>query len=230
MSEQGFSFAKEWFENSVIEKYSYNFRWMGIPIIQYPQDIVAMQEIIYELKPDLIIETGVAHGGSIVFYASLLELNALDGGPNNAKIIGIDIDIRAHNLSKLEKHSMFSRMELIEGSSVSEDVVNKVYEIAKGFNKILLILDSNHTEEHVLSELWAYSDLVSIGSYCVVFDTVIEDLPDELHSDRPWGKGNNPKSAVFKFLAKNSNFVIDAGIDEKIQISVAPSGYLKRVN
>ena len=222
--------AQEWFENSVIEKYSYNFRWMGIPIIQYPQDIVAMQEIIYELKPDLIIETGVAHGGSIVFYASLLELNALDGGPNNAKIIGIDIDIRAHNLSKLEKHSMFSRMELIEGSSVSEDVVNKVYEIAKGFNKILLILDSNHTEEHVLSELWAYSDLVSIGSYCVVFDTVIEDLPDELHSDRPWGKGNNPKSAVFKFLAKNSNFVIDAGIDEKIQISVAPSGYLKRVN
>ena len=222
--------AQEWFENSVIEKYSYNFRWMGIPIIQYPQDIVAMQEIIYELKPDLIIETGVAHGGSIVFYASLLELNALDGGPNNAKIIGIDIDIRAHNLSKLEKHSMFSRMELIEGSSVSEDVVNKVYEIAKGFNKILLILDSNHTEEHVLSELWAYSDLVSIGSYCVVFDTVIEDLPDELHFDRPWGKGNNPKSAVFKFLAKNSNFVIDAGIDEKIQISVAPSGYLKRVN
>ena len=230
MDENTKSQKDEWFKTSVIEKYSYNFRWMGIPIIQYPQDIVAMQEIIYELKPDLIIETGVAHGGSIVFYASLLELNALDGGPNNAKIIGIDIDIRAHNLSKLEKHSMFSRMELIEGSSVSEDVVNKVYEIAKGFNKILLILDSNHTEEHVLSELWAYSDLVSIGSYCVVFDTAIEDLPDELHSDRPWGKGNNPKSAVFKFLAKNSNFVIDAGIDEKIQISVAPSGYLKRVN
>ena len=222
--------AQEWFENSVIEKYSYNFTWMGIPIIQYPQDIVAMQEIIYELKPDLIIETGVAHGGSIVFYASLLELNALDGGPNNAKIIGIDIDIRAHNLSKLERHSMFSRMQLIEGSSVSEDVVNKVYEIAKGFNKILLILDSNHTEEHVSSELDAYAKLVSVGSYCVVFDTVIEDLPDPLHSDRPWGKGNNPKTAVYKFLANNSNFVIDSAIDEKIQISVAPSGYLKRVN
>ena len=222
--------AQEWFENSVIEKYSYNFRWMGIPIIQYPQDIVAMQEIIYDLKPDLIIETGVAHGGSIVFYASLLELNALDGGPNNAKIIGIDIDIRAHNLSKLEKHSMFSRMQLIEGSSVSEDVVNKVYEIAKGFNKILLILDSNHTEEHVSSELDAYAKLVSVGSYCVVFDTVIEDLPDSLHLDRPWGKGNNPKTAVYKFLADNSNFVIDSAIDEKIQISVAPSGYLKRVN
>ena len=222
--------AQEWFENSVIKKYSYNFRWMGIPIIQYPQDIVAMQEIIYDLKPDLIIETGVAHGGSIVFYASLLELNALDGGPNNAKIIGIDIDIRAHNLSKLEKHSMFSRMQLIEGSSVSEDVVNKVYEIAKGFNKILLILDSNHTEEHVSSELDAYAKLVSVGSYCVVFDTVIEDLPDSLHLDRPWGKGNNPKTAVYKFLADNSNFVIDSAIDEKIQISVAPSGYLKRVN
>ena len=222
--------AQEWFENSVIEKYSYNFRWMGIPIIQYPQDIVAMQEIIYELKPDLIIETGIAHGGSIVFYASLLELNAMAGGPRNAKVVGIDIDIRAHNLISLEKHSMFPRMELIEGSSVSKEIVKKVHEIAKGFKKILLILDSNHTEEHVLSELWAYSDLVSIGSYCVVFDTAIEDLPDELHSDRPWGKGNNPKSAVFKFLAKNSNFVIDAGIDEKIQISVAPSGYLKRVN
>lgn len=222
--------AQEWFENSVIEKYSYNFRWMGIPIIQYPQDIVAMQEIIYELKPDLIIETGVAHGGSIVFYASLLELNALDGGPNNAKIIGIDIDIRAHNLISLEKHSMFPRMELIEGSSVSEDVINRVYEIAKGFTKILLILDSNHTEEHVSSELDAYAKLVSVGSYCVVFDTVIEELPDSLHSDRPWGKGNNPKTAVYKFLANNSNFVIDSAIDEKIQISVAPSGYLKRVN
>ena len=222
--------AQEWFENSVIEKYSYNFRWMGIPIIQYPQDIVAMQEIIYDLKPDLIIETGIAHGGSIVFYASLLELNAMAGGPRNAKVVGIDIDIRAHNLISLEKHSMFPRMELIEGSSVSKEIVKKVHEIAKGFKKILLILDSNHTEEHVLSELWAYSDLVSIGSYCVVFDTVIEDLPDELYFDRPWGKGNNPKSAVFKFLAKNSNFVIDAGIDEKIQISVAPSGYLKRVN
>jgi cephalosporin hydroxylase len=224
------SSAQEWFENSVVGKYSYNFKWMGIPIIQYPQDIVAMQEIIYDLKPDLIIETGIAHGGSIVFYASLLELNAISGGPKNAKIIGIDIDIRAHNLAKLETHSMFSRMELIEGSSVSDDVVKKVHSISKDFNKVLLILDSNHTEEHVLSELWAYSDLVSIGSYCVVFDTVIEDLPDKLHSDRPWGKGNNPKSAVFKFLAKNSNFVIDSAIDEKIQISVAPSGYLKRVN
>lgn len=222
--------AQEWFENSVIEKYSYNFSWMGIPIIQYPQDIVVMQEIIYDLKPDLIIETGIAHGGSIVFYASLLELNALDGGPNNAKIIGIDIDIRTHNLSKLEKHSMFSRMQLIEGSSVSEDVINKVYEMAKGFNKILIILDSNHTEEHVSSELEAYAKLVSVGSYCVVFDTVIEDLPDLLHSDRPWGKGNNPKTAVYKFLANNSNFVIDSAIDEKVQISAAPSGYLKRVN
>jgi len=224
------SSAQKWFENSVVEKYSYNFKWMGIPIIQYPQDIVAMQEIIYDLKPDLIIETGIAHGGSIVFYASLLELNAISGGPKNAKIIGIDIDIREHNLAKLEAHSMFSRMELIEGSSVSDDVVKKVHSISKDFNNVLLILDSNHTEEHVLSELWAYSDLVSIGSYCVVFDTVIEDLPDKLHSDRPWGKGNNPKSAVFKFLAKNSNFVIDSAIDEKIQISVAPSGYLKRVN
>ena len=221
--------AHKWLKESAIEKYCYNFKWMGVSIIQYPQDIVAMQEIIYDLKPDLIIETGVANGGSIVFYASLLELNALDGGPNNAKIIGIDIDIRAHNLSKLERHSMFSRMQLIEGSSVSEDVVNKVYEIAKGFNNILLILDSNHTEEHVSSELDEYAKLVSVGSYCVVFDTAIEDLPDSLHSNRPWGKGNNPKTAVYKFLEDNSNFVIDSAIDEKIQISAAPSGYLKRV-
>jgi cephalosporin hydroxylase len=230
MSEQGFSLAKEWFKDSVKEKYSYNFKWMGTSIIQYPQDMVAMQEIIYELKPDLIIETGIAHGGSIVFYASLLELNAMAGGPRNAKVVGIDIDIRGHNLISLEKHSMFPRMELIEGSSVSEDIINRVYEIAKGFTKILLILDSNHTEEHVSFELDAYAKLVSVGSYCVVFDTVIEDLPDSLHSDRPWGKGNNPKTAVYKFLANNSNFVIDSAIDEKIQISVAPSGYLKRVN
>ena len=230
MDENTKSQKDEWFKTSVIEKYSYNFRWMGIPIIQYPQDIVAMQEIIYELKPDLIIETGIAHGGSIVFYASLLELNAIDGGPKNAIVVGIDIDIRAHNLAKLEKHSMFSRMVLLEGSSVSEDIIKKVHEIAKGFNKILVILDSNHTEEHVLAELRAYSNLVSRGSYCVVFDTAIEDLPDELHSERSWGKGNNPKSAVFKFLAENANFKIDKTIDDKIQISVAPSGYLKRVN
>jgi len=224
------SLRDAWFLNSVEQRYSYQFKWMGIPIIQYPKDIVAMQEIIYDLKPDLIIETGIAHGGSIVFYASLLELNAIDGGPKNAKVIGIDIDIRVHNLAKLKTHSMFSRMELIEGSSVSEDVVKKVHLISKDYRTVLLILDSNHTEEHVLSELIAYSDLVSIGSYCVVFDTVIDDLPDSLHSDRPWGKGNNPKTAVFKFLADNSNFVIDSQIDEKIQISVAPSGYLKRVN
>jgi cephalosporin hydroxylase len=230
MRSQKKSLAYKWLKKSAIEKYCYNFKWMGIPIIQYPQDIVAMQEIIYDLKPDLIIETGIAHGGSIVFYASLLELNAISGGPKNAKIIGIDIDIRAHNLAKLETHSMFSRMELIEGSSVSDDIVKKVHSLSKDFNKVLLILDSNHTEEHVLSELMAYTELVSIGSYCVVFDTVIDDLPDSMHSDRPWGKGNNPKTAVFKFLADNSNFVIDSEIDEKIQISVAPSGYLKRIN
>jgi cephalosporin hydroxylase len=222
--------AQAFLRKSVVPKYSYNFTWMGRPIIQYPQDIVAMQEIIWATKPDLILETGVAHGGSLIFSASMLELNALSGGPMNAEVLGIDIDIRSHNREAIEKHPMFRRISMIEGSSIAQETIDKVKFKAVGKQRILVCLDSNHTHEHVLAELEAYAPLVSIGSYCVVFDTLIEDMPDGTYSDRPWGPGNNPKTAVWKYLKDHPEFEIERRIDHKLMISVAPEGYLKRIN
>jgi cephalosporin hydroxylase len=216
--------AKAFLDESAQAKYSYNFSWMGRPIIQYPQDIVAMQEIIWSVKPDLIIETGIAHGGSLIFYASMLELLGGEG-----KVIGIDIDIREHNRREIENHPMFKRITMIEGSSIDEDVVEQVHALAQGKKRVLVSLDSLHTHDHVLGELNAYSHLVTPGSYCVIFDTMVEDLPDESFADRPWGKGNNPKTAVWKFLEGNDRFVIDKEIENKLLITVCPDGYLKCV-
>ena len=230
--------SSDFMEESVSSQYSYNFEWLSRPIIQYPQDIVATQEIIWKVKPDLIIETGIAHGGSLVLSASLLALldyceasekqTLLDPANPNRMVIGVDIDIREHNLEALNKHPMRKRMHLIEGSSIDSTVIDKVHEMSKGYKRVMVFLDSNHTHEHVLAELEAYSSLVSSGSYCVVFDSVIEDLPNELSNDRPWGKGNNPKTALREFLEKNSDFTIDRSIQDKILISVAPDGYLIR--
>ncbi len=206
-------------------QYSYNFKWMGRPVIQYPQDIMAMQEIIWEVQPDLIIETGIAHGGSLILYASLLELIG------KGEVLGIDIDIRAHNKAAIEEHPMYKRINMIEGSSVANDIIEKVKQAAAGKEKILVVLDSNHTHEHVLAELEAYAPLVSVGSYIVVFDTIVENLPADYMPGlkRPWGLGDNPMSAAKSFLASNDSFVVDEQIDNKIMISVAPEGYLKRI-
>ena len=215
---------------STLPAYSYNFSWLGRPIIQYPQDIVAMQEIIFRTKPDFIIETGIARGGSLIFYASMLELLAACGGYADATVLGIDIDIRAHNHKAIEEHPMFKRIKMIEGSSIAPDIISQVQEIAKPHKKILVCLDSNHTHDHVLAELNAYAGLTSVGSYCVVFDTIVEDLPDELFPDRPWGRGNNPKTAVHEFLKNHMEFEIDKSIQNKLMITVAPDGYLKRIS
>jgi cephalosporin hydroxylase len=215
--------AAVFMQNTINSRYSYNFSWMGRPIIAYPQDMIAMQELIWDIKPDLIIEAGVAHGGSIIYYASLLELIGEDG-----LVVGIDIDIRKHNRELIEAHPMMKRIQLIEGSSVADDVVQQVKEIAKNKKKIMVCLDSNHTHDHVLAELRAYANLTSVGSYCVVFDTVVEDLKKDWEA-RSWGVGNNPKTAVWEFLKENSDFEINSEIDHKLLISVAPSGYLKRV-
>jgi cephalosporin hydroxylase len=205
-------------------RYSYNFSWMGRPIIQYPQDMIAMQEIIWELKPDLIIETGIAHGGSLIYYASLLELIG------KGEILGIDIDIREHNRREIEAHPMFKRIRMLQGSAIDEKLVEQVKEAAKGKQTVLVSLDSNHTHEHVLRELELYAPLVTPGSYIVVFDTIVEDLPEGyMNEPRPWGVGNNPKTAVWEFLKNNDQFEIDTAIDNKLLISVAPDGYLKRV-
>ncbi len=214
---------------SILPKYSYNFSWMGRPIIQYPQDMVAMQELIWTLQPDLIIETGIAHGGSLIFSASMLELNAACGGPQDAEVIGLDIDIRQHNREAIEAHPMFRRISMIEGSSVAPDVVARVRAKAQGRKNVLVCLDSNHTHEHVLAELSAYAPLTSVGSYCVVFDTAVEDLPKVLSGERPWGPGDNPKTAVWEYLKTHPEFESDRSIDNKLLISMAPSGYLKRV-
>lgn len=217
-------------KSSNYQKYSYNFSWLGRPIIQYPQDIIATQELIWFVQPDLIIETGIAHGGSLIFSASMLELNAICGGSQDAEVIGIDIDIRSHNRDAIEAHPMFKRISMIEGSSIAPEVVDLVKEKAANKHKILVCLDSNHTHDHVLAELEAYALLTSVGSYCVVFDTIIEDLPDDMFPDRPWGKGNNPKTAVWEYLKTHPEFKIDKNIQHKLLITVAPDGYLKRVS
>ena len=219
--------------------YTYNFRWLGRPIIQYPQDMVAMQELIWAIKPDLIIETGIAHGGSLVFSASMLALldmgDAIETGQvfdpreSKRKVLGIDIDIRAHNRAAVEAHPMASRIQMIQGSSIDSVIIEQVRAIAAGYRRVLVCLDSNHTHEHVLAELEAYAPLTSVGSYCVVFDTVVEDMPKEMCAGRPWGPGDNPKTAVWKYLEAHAEFEIDKSIQHKLMITVAPDGYLKRI-
>jgi cephalosporin hydroxylase len=221
--------ARAFMEASTEPKYSYNFSWLGRPIIQYPQDIVAMQELIWAVQPDLVIETGIAHGGSLILWASLLELNAACGGAPDAAVIGVDIDIRAPNRAAIEAHPMHSRITMLEGSSVDPGIVATVAEAAADRGRVLVCLDSNHTHAHVRDELAAYAPLTSVGSYCVVFDTVIDDLPADAHPDRPWGPGDNPKTAVHEFLASHPEFEIDRTIQDKLLITVAPDGYLKRI-
>jgi cephalosporin hydroxylase len=216
-------------ERSTRPKYSYNFSWLGRPIIQYPQDIVAMQELIWAVQPELIIETGIAHGGSLIFSAAMLELNAACGGPADARVLGIDIDIRAHNRAAIVAHPMARRISMIEGSSIEAGTVAQARAAAAGKARVLVCLDSNHTHDHVLAELRAYAPLVTPGSWCVVFDTIIEDLPAGMYPDRPWGPGNNPKTAVHTYLRENPAFEIAHHIDDQLLISVAPQGYLKRV-
>lgn len=231
--------AMEFLSASVQRQYSYNFAWMNRPIIQYPQDIVAMQELIWNIRPDLIIETGVAHGGSLILSASMLALldmadaietqTALHPWHSKRKVLGIDIDIRAHNRTAIEEHPMSTRIKMIQGSSIAAEVIAQVRQIAVGYQRILVCLDSNHTHEHVLAELQAYAPLTSVGSYCVVFDTLIEDMPANSYPNRTWGPGNNPKTAVWEYLNTHSEFEIDKTIQNKLLITVASDGYLKRI-
>jgi cephalosporin hydroxylase len=232
--------SDEWLYKAFKKKYMYNFESLGRPIIQTPVDMIAIQEIIWETKPDLIIETGIAHGGSLIMSASMLAMldmcEAIETGENlnpkvsKRKVIGIDIDIRIHNREAIEKHPMSSRIQMIEGSSISSEIVEKVQEEAKKYKKILVCLDSNHTHDHVFAELKAYAPLTTVGSYCVVFDTIVDDMPKDTYPDRPWGVSNNPKTAVHEYLKTHSEFEIDKSIQDKLLISVAPDGYLKRIS
>ncbi len=231
--------SRIWSRETIKYGYTYNFCFLGRPIIQYPQDMVAVQELIWKVKPDLIIETGIAHGGSLIMSASMLALldlcEAIESGakldPKNSmrKVLGLDIDIRQHNREAIEAHPMSSRIQMIQGSSIAPEVIEQVKAVAKNYQRVLVFLDSNHTHEHVLAELEAYAPLTSVGSYCVVMDTAIEDMPEAMFPDRPWGPGDNPKTAVWDYLKTHSEFEIDKSIDHKLLISVAPDGYLKRV-
>ena len=224
---------------TILSKYSYNFSWLGRPVIQYPQELVQMQNLIWQIKPDLIIETGIAHGGSLVMSASMLALLdvcdgiesglTIDPKKSKRKVLGVDIDIRPHNRDAIEAHPMASRIQMIQGSSIDPGVISKVRSIAASYSRVLVCLDSNHTHEHVLAELSAYAPLTSVGSYCVVFDTIIEDLPAEMFPDRPWAPGNNPKTAVWEYVKTHQEFEIDKCIQHKLLITVAPDGWLKRI-
>jgi cephalosporin hydroxylase len=216
--------ARELFTKASRYRYSYNFTWLGRPIIQFPEDIVALQEIVWRVKPDLIVETGIAHGGSLILWASLLQLLGGDG-----QVVGIDVEIRSGNRAEIERHPLSSRITMVEGSSVDGSVVGRVQAVAAGRHRIMVVLDSNHTHEHVARELELYSPMVRHGSYLVVMDTVVEEMPADFFPDRPWGRGNNPRTAVAEFLTRNDRFEVDCDIDGKLLMSVARGGYLRCV-
>lgn len=244
--------SKTWIERAFEQKYMYNFECMGRPIIQIPIDMIAIQELIWQIKPDLIIETGIAHGGSLIFSASMLAMidyceavqkgKTLDPKAGKRRVLGLDIDIRSHNRAAIEAHPLAHKIDMIQGSSIDADIITRVHHYAKDYKSILVCLDSMHTHEHVLAELEAYAPLVSLDSYCVVFDTIIEDMPDDMFPDRPWSRGNNPKTAVWEYLRRLKdegrkafdgnplNFGIDNMIENKLLITAAPDGYLKRIN
>lgn len=243
--------SNEWMQQAFAHRYMYNFDFMGRPIIQTPVDMVATQELIWDVKPDVIIETGIAHGGSLILSAASLALldycdalenkTMLDPHAPKRKVIGIDIDIREHNRHAIETHPMANRIDMIEGSSVNPDTVALIKEKIGDASRVMVFLDSNHTHDHVLAELRLYAPLVSKGSYCVVFDTIVEDLPANTFQDRPWNPGNSPKSALHAYLqelasapvagtdGQRLNFEIDQDRAGKLMITVAPDGYLKRI-
>lgn len=232
------SLSRDWLQASMQRQYVYNFDWLGRPIIQYPQDIVAMQELVWRVRPDLIIETGIAHGGSLVLSASLLAMldmcdaiesgSMLDPRASRRKVLGIDIDIRAHNRAAIEAHPMANRIAMIQGSAVAPEVVQQVQEFAQGYQRVMVCLDSMHTHDHVLGELDAYAPLVTSGSYCVVFDTFVEDMPPGFFVDRPWDVGNNPQTAVKQWLGAHPEYEVDFDMEQRLQVTVAPHGFLRR--
>jgi len=215
----------EWMLHADKYKYIYNFTWMGRPIIKFPQDIIALQELIFNVKPDLIIETGIAHGGSIIFSASMLQLLG-----NNGKVIAVDIDIRSHNRTAIENHPMSKHITMLEGSSTDPYILDQIKHFAKDYETIMVCLDSNHTHAHVLNELEIFSPLVSVGSYVVLPDTLIEFFPKGYYKDRPWDVGNNPYTAMIEFLKTNDSFVQDNEITDKLLVTEAYNGgFLKRI-
>lgn len=231
--------SQDWLRESMQRRYVYNFDWLGRPIIQYPQDMAAVQELIWSTRPDVVIETGIAHGGSLILSASILALldlcDATEAGemldPRNPKrrVIGVDIDIRPHNRDGIEAHPMATRIQMFEGSSIDPSVVARVRDAVGDANRVMVCLDSMHTHDHVLAELEAYGPMVTAGCSLVVFDSFVENMPEKFFADRPWDVGDNPMTALHKWLPAHPEFEVDKSMDAKLQITVAPNGYLRRV-
>lgn len=201
--------------------FSYQWSWLGLPIIQMPMDIVAIQEVVWETRPTVIIETGIARGGSLIFLASLLQMIG------EGQVLGIDIDIRPHNRTRIEEHPLSERISLIEGSSTSPEVMAAVSSVVSPQDRVMVILDSDHTHAHVLDELRLYAPLVTAGQYLIVSDTVVEDIPEQAHRPRPWGPGNNPKTALSEYLRECDRFEVDAFLDAKLLETSSPGGFLR---
>jgi cephalosporin hydroxylase len=231
--------SQDWLRESMQRRYVYNFDWLGRPIIQYPQDMAAVQELIWSTRPDVVIETGIAHGGSLILSASFLALldlcdateagEMLDPRKPKRRVIGIDIDIRPHNRAGIDAHPMASRIQMFEGSSIDPFVVEQVREAVGDAARVMVCLDSMHTHEHVLAELEAYGSMVTTGCALVVFDSFVENMPGGFFADRPWDVGDNPMTALQEWLPTHPEFEVDRSMDAKLQISVAPNGYLRRV-
>lgn len=232
--------SMEWLRAITPHRYPYNFRWLGRPIIQLPQDVVAVQELVWETRPDVIVETGIAHGGSLVLSASILAMldladaaargGTVDPRRPSRRVIGVDIDIRAHNRAAVEAHPLAPWIRMVQGSSIDPSTVAEVRALVPEGARVLVMLDSNHTHDHVLEELRAYAPLTTPGSWCIVFDTLLEDMPAEFCTGRPWAPGNSPKTAVHAYVREDARFRIDASIHQKLQLTVAPDGYLRRVS
>lgn len=214
--------SREWFNRSFEHRYPYNFSWLGRPIIQYPQDIIGIQEVIWSVKPRAVVETGIAHGGSLILSSSILELIGGDG-----IVVGVDIDIRSHNREAIEQHPMYKRIRMIQGSSIDQSIVDQVYGLVQDRSPVVVILDSNHTHDHVLKEMQHYAPLVKQGSYMVVLDSCVEFMKHDAFPDRPWKVGDNPYTAIHEFLKSNPRFQIDQELEDKLLVSAAPSGWLK---
>jgi cephalosporin hydroxylase len=230
--------SQDWLRQSMERRYVYNFDWLGRPIIQYPQDMAAVQEIIWATRPDVVIETGIAHGGSLILSASVLAMldyadavatgQMLDPKAPGRKVVGIDIDIRPHNRAAIEAHPLAHKIEMIEGSSIAEDTIARVRAAVPEGARVMVCLDSMHTHDHVLAELRAYAPMVSPGCYCIVFDSFVEDMPPGFFADRPWDVNNNPKTALHAWLRETSGFEIDTAMAQKLMVTVAPDGFLRR--
>lgn len=230
--------SSQWLEASMRQQYVYNFEWLGRPIIQYPQDMAAVQELIWKVRPDVVIETGIAHGGSLILSASMLALldlcdatqagEVLDPRHPKRRVVGIDIDIREHNRQAISSHPLSNRIHMIQGSSIAPDTVAQVKQAIPEGAKVMVFLDSMHTHDHVMGELEAYGTLTSPGSYCVVFDSFVEDMPPKFFADRPWDVGNNPRTAIRQWLPDHADFSVDTDMENKLLVTVAPGGFLLR--